>query len=454
MHPAQLLVVDDDPIVLDSLKELLSLEGYSVSTADSLSGARGELKQRQFHTVLLDVRLPDGNGLELVEEIGATSAAVIMMTAYGTIEDAVQAVKIGAHNYLTKPLKDEEILLNIERGLEHRSLLNENALLREQLEQNLHLENFVCQDPAMRRALEQVRIVASTDTTVLITGESGTGKTVTVRALHENSKRADKPFVEVNCGSLPETLLESELFGHVKGAFTGAVENRRGKFEVAEGGTIFLDEISNASPSLQMKLLRVLESFEFEPVGSTKTISLDVRVVLATNQELSELVNQGRFREDLYYRVNVFNIHLPPLRERRSEIPLLAHHFLEKYRSQNARELHGFTPEAMRVLTEFDWPGNVRELENVVQRAVVLAQGAFITLTDLPVEVVGEQVMPEPEEGKEILPLKKALGRWERQIIIEALRANNGLRKETAKGLGINRTTLYNKMREFGLLDM
>jgi len=203
-----------------------------------------------------------------------------------------------------------------------------------------------------------------------------------------------------------------------------------------------------------MKLLRVLESFEFEPVGSTKTISLDVRVVLATNQELSELVNRGRFREDLYYRVNVFNIHLPPLRERRADIPLLAHHFLEKYRAQSARELHGFTPEAMRVLTEFDWPGNVRELENVVQRGVVLAQGSFITLADLPTEVVGEQVMSEPEEGKEILPLKEALGRWEKQIIIEALRANNGLRKETARSLGINRTTLYNKMREFGLLDM
>jgi len=452
MPKAQLLVVDDDPIVLESLKELLSLEGYAVTAAGSLTDARDLLKQRQYHAVLLDVRLPEGSGLELVEELVATSAVVLVMTAYGSIEDAVEAVKMGAHNYLTKPLKDEEILLNLERGLRHRSLLNENELLREQLKDSLYLDNFVCQDPVMHRVLDQVKVVAPTDTTVLITGVSGTGKTVTARAIHENSKRADKPFVEVNCGALPDTLLESELFGHVKGAFTGATETKRGKFEVADGGTIFLDEISNASPSLQMKMLRILESFEFEPVGSTKTIALDVRVILATNRDLLELVGTGDFREDLYYRVNVFNIHLPPLKERTEDIPVLARHFLERYTSQNDRVLRGFTPEALRALTEFDWPGNVRELENVVQRAVVLARGPFITLADLTADVVGERDTGKPEEQKEILPLKEAVSRWEKQIILDALRANEGHRQETARSLGINRTTLYNKMRDYGLL--
>jgi len=449
-----ILVLDDDPIVLKSLSEYLRLENYDVTEAESLQEGLDQLARRHFRVVLTDVRFPEGSGFDLLQHVKNLNlaSAVIMLTGYGTIEDAVRAIKMGAFDYVTKPLSDEEVKLSIERALQQQELLEENRRLRQQLQMSFHLDNMVCRAPKMKRMMDMIKVVAGTDTIVLITGESGTGKTLAARAIHNNSSRADKAFIEVSCGTLPDTLLESELFGHVKGAFSGAIANKRGKFEVAHGGTLFLDEISLASPSLQMKLLRVLESFRFEPVGSNETREVDVRLILATNQDLGELVKQGKFREDLYYRVNVMNIYLPPLRERREDIPPLVMHFFNKYRNEALHPIEGVSEEAIRVLTEYDYPGNVRELENIIRRAVVLCRSAHIMPEDLPTKLAPREEPPIPK-GK-ILPLKEAMRVWERRLILEGLRATGGNRKETARRLGINRTTLYNKMREHKITEV
>ena len=448
---APILVVDDDPIVLKSLKEMLGLEGYQVGTAETIDEACRLLGESRFRVVLTDIRLPDGNGFDLLERVKNSGAdtAVILFTGYGTIEDAVKAIKQGAFDYITKPFSDEEVKIAITRAIEQQSILEENRLLREQLNMSFHLDSFICRDAQMKKVLDTIKLIANTNTTVLITGESGTGKTLAARAIHHNSHRASKPFVEISCGSLPETLLESELFGHVKGSFTGAIANKSGKFEAANGGTIFLDEIGNSSRALQMKMLRVLESFEIEPVGGNRTISLNVRVILATNQDLKTLVDAGQFREDLYYRINVINIYLPALRRRIEDIPLLCRHFLDKYAWESGHTIHGFSEEAMNALAHYDWPGNVRELENVVQRAVVLSRGRYVTVEDLPPALQPQE--PEPIEEEEIIPLKKAISKWEKRIILEALDACGGSRKDAAEQLGINRTTLYNKMRRYGI---
>ena len=448
-----ILVLDDDPIVLNSLSEYLRLERYQVHATETLQEAIDLLKREHFRVVLSDVRLPEGSGFDLLQHVKSMnlSTAVIMLTGYGTIDDAVRAIKLGAFDYVTKPIADEEIKLAIERALQQQELVEENKRLRHQLNMSYHLDSFVCADPTMKRVLEMIDIVAGTDATVLITGESGTGKTLAARAIHMNSARAGKPFVEVSCGTLPDTLLESELFGHMKGAFSGAIADKLGRFDAADGGTIFLDEISLATPSLQMKLLRVLESFKFEPVGSNRTREVDVRLILATNQDARELVKQGKFREDLYYRINVMNIYLPPLRERRQDIIPLAKHFLEKYRDQALHSVEGINDEAMRILTECEWPGNVRELENVVQRAVVLCRDSYVTPDDLAVSSVErhEPLLPD----RELLPLKQAMRKVERRLILDGLKATDGNRKEAAKLLGINRTTLYNKMHEYDIMD-
>jgi DNA-binding NtrC family response regulator len=448
-----ILVLDDDPIVLRSLTEYLRLEQYRVSPAQGLQEAMEMLERDRFRVVLTDVRLPEGTGFDLLQHIKALNlpTAVIMLTGYGTIEDAVRAIKLGAFDYVTKPISDDEVKLSIERALQQQELLAENNRLREQLNMTFKLENFVCGDPKMKRVLEMVRIVAATDATVLITGESGTGKTLVARGIHMSSARVGKPFIEVSCGVLPDTLLESELFGHVRGAFSGAIMNKKGRFEAADKGTIFLDEISVASPSLQVKLLRVLEGFKFEPVGSNETRQVDVRLILATNQGLGELVKRGEFREDLYYRVNVLHIDLPPLRERRQDVIPLANHFLQKYNGLALHPIEGISDKAMRTLTEYDWPGNVRELENVIQRAVVLCRTEFVVPEDLAVksEALDEQLLP----GDQILPLREAMKKVERRLILSVLETSGGNRKEAAKRLGINRTTLYNKMHEHGIMD-
>jgi len=448
---ARILVVDDDELILASLGEFLRLEGYEVETAASFAEASGLLAAERFNVVVADVAMPEVDGFELLRMVRNRyrDTAVVMITGYGTIKSAVEAIKQGAFGYLTKPIDDEELRVTIRRALEQQHLVAENLALRRRLDERYGLENVIGHDPKMQRVFEVVEAVADTPTTVLITGESGTGKSMVARAIHQRSNRRDGPFVEVACGALPETLLESELFGHVRGAFTGAVGERAGKFKQADGGTIFLDEISTATPALQVKLLRVLQEFAFEPVGGTKTERVNVRCILATNEDLEEAVRQGRFRQDLYYRVNVVTIHLPPLRERLGDIPLLAEHFLRRHRERTGRDVLGFTDEAMRCLQAYGWPGNVRELENVVERAVILTRHPTITVEDLP-ESVRAPSTGSDGDGR-ILPLKKALEKPEREIIERALRAFHGNRQATAEALGINRTTLYKKMRRYGI---
>jgi DNA-binding NtrC family response regulator len=371
------------------------------------------------------------------------------MTGYGTPETAVEAIRAGAFDFLTKPLLDEELEMAIDRALAQRQVIEENEQLKAQLDLRFGMENVVGHDHRMQRVFDLVASVADTRTTVLVTGESGTGKSMIARAIHRRSERRNKPFIEVACGALPETLLESELFGHVAGAFTGAAGDKVGKFMQADGGTIFLDEIGTASPSLQVKLLRILQEFAFEPVGGTKTFKIDARVILATNENLADLVSKGTFRQDLYYRVNVINIELPPLRDRVADVPMLAKHFLDQVCADSGKSVQGFTDEALAALQRYSWPGNVRELQNAVERAVLLGKGEWVRLEDLPPSVGTSHVFSIEPLGQKTL--KQAMANPERQIILDVLEAHEWNRQESAAALGLNRTTLYKKMRKLGL---
>jgi len=451
---ARILIVDDEKLILTSLAELLRLEGYDVETAARFKDASAQLAASAFEVAIADISMPDVNGFELLKLIRNRypETVTIMMTGYGTIEDAVKAMRAGAFDYLTKPIIDDEIKLVVQRALERQSLTAENRSLRKQLAERYSLDNIVGHDYKMLHVFDLVETVADTPTTILITGESGTGKSLVARAIHQRSNRRGGPFVEVACGALPETLLESELFGHVRGSFTGATGDKAGKFKQADGGTIFLDEISTATPALQVKLLRVLQDFEFEPVGGSKTERADVRCLLATNQDLTEAVKRHEFRQDLYYRINVVTIHLPPLRERIGDIPLLAERFLKELSERSGRQVLGLQEEAMRRMQMYDWPGNVRQLENVMERAVVLSKNHVIGVEDLPDEVAEPSARGTAvADSNGILPLKKALEAPEREIILQALEANHGSRQATAEALGINRTTLYKKMKRYGI---
>jgi DNA-binding NtrC family response regulator len=448
----RILVVDDDEFVLGSLSEFLRLEGYAVATARNYAEAMVQLAASEFQVVVADVAMPEVDGLELLKTVRNRypETAVIMVTGYGSIESAVEAIKRGAFDYMTKPIRDEKVKLVVSRALQQQALTAENRSLRRQLAERYSIENVIGRDYKMLKVFDLIEAVADTPTTVLLTGESGTGKSMIARAVHQRSNRRDKPFVEVACGALPETLLESELFGHVRGSFTGAVGDKAGKFKQADGGTIFLDEISTATPALQVKLLRVLQDFEFEPVGGSKTQRADVRCILASNQDLGEAVRRGAFRQDLYYRVNVVTIDLPPLRERLGDIPVLAEHFLRRHCERTGRRVLGFQPDAIRRLQMFDWPGNVRQLENVIERAVILTKNAYLTVDDLPEEIRALASANGNGNGL-VVPLKRALQMPEKEIILRALRVHQGSRQATAESLGINRTTLYKKMKRFGI---
>jgi DNA-binding NtrC family response regulator len=451
MKKGTLLLVDDDRHLLGSMADWLREQGYKVETAVDYETAIATIERKAFDLLLVDIRLATRDGFELLTHSRQRNPAtpVILMTGYGTVETAIEALRAGAFDLLTKPLIDEELEVAIRRALHQSEVLEENKNLRAQLDLRFGIENIVGHDHRMKRIFDMIESVADTKATVLITGESGTGKSLVARAIHRHSARRDKPFVEVACGALPETLLESELFGHVAGSFTGATGDKVGKFKLADGGTIFLDEISTASAAMQVKLLRVLQEFEFEPVGGTKTIRSDCRVILATNEDLSKAVAEGRFRQDLFYRINVINVELPPLRERLSDIPLLAKHFLEEVCQESGRKLQGFSDDCLTALQRYRWPGNVRELQNVVERAVLLGKSDTVQVDDLPPQLAAEApISAHPEPGAN---LKQAMAAPEKQIILEVLERHNWNRQATSDELGINRTTLYKKMKRLGL---
>ncbi len=452
MHKGKILVVDDDPTVLKSLSEMLKQNEYSVEIASDGRTALEMMERNGYDIVLGDMNLPEMARLELLEKVKEKDpySAFIVITAYGTIEDAVNAMKMGAYDFVTKPINDEEILTEISRFLQQRELEYENVVLRKELKARYRLGNIIGQDYKMQKIYDLVELIADKPVTVHIEGENGTGKSLLARAIHYNSCRREKPFVEVSCGALPETLLESELFGHAKGSFTGAFRDHVGKFGQASGGTIFLDEISAASPSLQLRLLRVLQERQFERVGSNDTVAVDVRVITATNTDLRALVEKGQFREDLYYRINVMHIDLPALRERVGDIRLLAQYFFTSYARKYSKKLRGIAAPAMKLLERYPWAGNVRELENVIERAVILAKGPYLTSETFPPAVIDSKPSMRPLDG--VLPLGEALRNPEKRIIQSALECCGWSRKKAAELLQINRTTLFKKMRKHNLL--
>ena len=456
----RLLILDEDRIILQSLSQFLSREGYEVKVADDPQDGLAQLESAQFELLIADINMPGIKAADFLRDIRRRfpQTVVVVITGYGSIEGAVEATKMGAFDYLTKPIVDDEIRVVVEKAIRQQSLLFENQTLKQQLDLRFGLENIVGHDYKMLKIFDLVEAVADSRTTVLMTGESGTGKSLLARAVHHRSPRRDKPFVEVSCGSLPEMLLESELFGHVKGAFTGAIADKMGRFLAADGGTLFLDEINSASPAMQVKLLRVLQERAFEPVGANETRTVDVRVILASNVDLAQLVAAQGFRQDLYYRINVVNIRLPNLRERLSDIPLLANYFLKKFVQETGREIVGFTDAAMAALQRQNWPGNVRELENAIERAVVLCRRPQIdegdfpdTLSTTPHNPAVATAAGASDTVEQALPLAVALEEPERRIIEQALKRNSYNRQATAAELDINRTTLYKKMRKYQL---
>lgn len=463
----RILLVEDDYHLASSLAEWLRDVGFDIDVADRLEPARGHLALNQYEVVICDLRLGDEDGFDVIRHVSQhhPETAVLVMTGYATPDTAVEAVRAGAFDLLTKPVIDDELLLAIDRAINHSKIEQENESLRKQLDQRAGLENILSHDYRMMKIFDVIDSVADAKASILITGENGTGKSMIARAIHRRSSRRGGPFVEVACGALPDNLLESELFGHVAGAYTGANSDRKGKFELAEGGTLFLDEIATATPAMQVKLLRVLQEFQFEPLGGMKTLNADTRVILATNDNLQASVEAGTFRQDLYYRINVVNIVLPSLRERRGDIPLLVNHFLREAAETAGRHVENFDREAILALQNYRWPGNVRQLENVVERAVLLGSGSTLGLDDLPPEVLGNipstttpaaHDSPTPANFAAATAgqsLKDALEAPEREIILHSLRRHNWNRVATADELEINRTTLYKKMKRLGLDD-
>jgi len=441
---AKVLVVDDEVIIRDSLRDWLTDANYQVFTAENGAKALEIIQQQGLRIVIADLVMPGMDGIELMKRAKEISpnVEVIIVTAYGSIPTAITAMRGGAYDYIEKPFCPERAEILIDKLVEHQELIEENLSLHQKLEERYRFENIIAKSPKMQQVIEVIKVVARSNATVLITGETGTGKEVVARAIHSQSHRHGKPFVALSCAALPESLLESELFGHEKGSFTGAYAQKKGKFEVANRGTLFLDEIGEMSANIQVHLLRVLEEKEFTRVGGNEPIKVDVRVISATNRDMKQAIASGQFREDLYYRLNVVNIELPPLRERREDIPLLAQHFLKKFAVENQKEIAGFSPEATDFLLRYDWPGNVRELENTIERAVILAQNPVIEVADL----TQQNLMPAHPISPAI-----SLKQVEKNHILNVLTETGGNYTEAARILGISRMTLYNKAKAYRL---
>jgi DNA-binding NtrC family response regulator len=453
MAKERILIIDDNEDLRFNLTNLLGLEGYTTTAASN--GVKGleEVRTSQPAVVLLDMKLPGMDGMQILEELKKVDneIIVIMLTAYGDVKSAVRAMKNGAYDYLTKPFDNEELILTIRKALDARKLSKEVAALRRRLEEKHYTEAVVGESEAFKKVLKQVEVIAPTNMTVVIEGESGTGKEVVARMIHEKSGRKGKPMIAIDCGAIPESLVESELFGHEKGAFTGAHSQKEGKFELAQGGTIFLDEITNLSESSQIKLLRVLQERKVQRLGGKKDIRVDVRIIAASNVKLEAAVVSGKFREDLFFRLNEFCIQLPPLRERRKDIPVLAKYFMEDANREMGKDITGITPEAMEILLDFPWRGNIRELKNVIRRAVVMCEGSHIGPEEITLRIIpkGEQAAELSGNGE--YGLEEAIRELEKEMIANALRKANGNKAKAAEILRLGRKKLYRKMKVLGL---
>jgi DNA-binding NtrC family response regulator len=441
----RILIVDDEKIVRESLFHWFEEEGYEVTTADSGEAALKIFDKGKFDLLLLDMKMPGMSGLDLLKKVKTidSESIVILITAFASVPTAITALKDGAYDYVTKPVDPDELAHLVKKGLEQKALKKENIQLKENIDEIIRPDNLIGESSQMKKIFDLIFTVAPADTTVMIRGESGTGKELVAKAIHINSRRKYFPIITVNCGAISESLLESELFGHEKGAFTGAQFKRKGKFEMADGGTIFLDEVGSVSPKMQVELLRVIETKQFNRVGGNQNITSDFRVIVATNEPLEEMVKQGRFREDLYYRLNVFSIVVPPLRERKSDIPVLAHFFLNRFSTSMNKPIKKISAEAMDFMMKYEWPGNVRELENAIERAVVVGKGNAITVEDLPFHVT-------PEMFPSIIG-DTTLAAFERRYILNTLIDSNWNISKSANILGIDRVTLYNKIQRYGL---
>jgi len=453
MSGESILIVDDDSRIRDFLFDVLTEEGYEVTTADNGEKAINYLKSYSYHVVLTDLKMPGVDGLQVIKECQKANSQIvgIVITGHGSVKSAVEAMKAGAYDYVVKPFQLDEIKIGVQRAIEHQRLTVENLSLRKQLKKKYKFENIIGDSDEIQKVFELIEKVADTDSTILIRGESGTGKELIAKAIHYNGYRRDRPLIPVNCGAIPEDLLESELFGHVRGAFTGATSTRIGRFELAHNGTIFLDEIGDMSPSLQVKVLRVLQEQEFERVGGTNTIKVNVRIIAATNQDLERAVKERTFREDLYYRLNVIPVYVPPLRSRKSDIPLLLKHFIDHFNQEKNKKFEYLSAEVTDVLLQYDWPGNVRELENTTERLVILKGKGAIQPDDLPDKILKksrDNFIPQlhiPEAG---ICFKTAVSQFEKELILQALDKSDWVKNKAARILNLKRTTLVEKMKK------
>ena len=443
-----ILIVDDESTIRETLSLILSEEGYRCHTSANGEKALKMVQEQNYDLIITDLKMPRMGGLDLLKEVKniAPGTSVMIITAYATLESAIQALRLGAYDYIIKPLDFDDVILRIKRLMEHRELVNENKILWQEVQEKFSFSNIIGESPQMKNVFRLIEKVAGTKGNVLITGKSGTGKELVARAIHYNSPRKKKRFVAINCGAIVDNLMESELFGHKKGSFTGAVRDKEGYFTVADGGTLFLDEVGEIPLHLQVKLLRAIETGEFIPVGDTTPVKVDVRIIAATNRDLEQEVEKGRFREDLFYRLNVIEIKLPPLNERQEDIPLLVHHFLEKYNKELNRQIKGVDEETMRILQNYEWKGGIRELENVIERALILCENDIITKNDLPPNLT--RTAPPPDTPAK---LKEAVASFEREHIGHILKSTRGDKEQAAQILGISLSSLYRKIDELGV---